>query len=217
MKSLITRLTATILFSLLVAPVNAQITTAVEAGGVGYPGSYTIADIVDDHIAKTFAVDPDAKINIIVSIPIIKNNQVLVNDLSGLPGLPVNKSADEEAITNAAIEIPFAVDDFKTGGELDSLAFLDHLSSSLERLTIPSPMQSKSKDSGSFTQGGGLENSSNCGGYSVGTTLTVTTSSCMFGTISNTYTCQSNPATGRNDWYITSSYSLPPDVACIAP
>jgi len=215
MKSFISRIIATIFISLLIAPAYAQVTTAVEAGGVAYPGSYTIADIMDGHITKTFAVDPDAKINITVSIPVIKNNKVLVNDLSGLPGLPVNKSADEKAITNAVIEIPFAVDDFKTGGELDSLAFLDHLSNSLERLTVPPSKQNKSKDSGSFTQGRGLQNQSGCGGYSVGTSLTVTTVSCVFGTISNTYTCQSNPNTGRKDWYITSSYSMPPETACI--
>lgn len=211
MRSLITRITATILFSLLVASANAQITTAVEAGGVGYPGSYTIADIVDDHIAKTFEADPDAKINITVSIPAIKNNKALVNDLSGLP---IHKSADEHAITNATIEIPFSVEDFKTGSEFDSLAFLDHLSSSLERLTVPLSNQSKSKDSGASTQAHGLQDMSNCGGYPVGTSLTITTSSCLIGTISNTYTCQSNPVTGGKDWYITSSYSMPPSTTC---
>ena len=176
-----------------------------EVGKVGYSGNFTPAEIMEAEASKFLSIDPEAKISFDVSIPVVKNGQVLIRDTAGLP---LNKAGQDSVISSATLVIPFHVDEFKLGASFDSISFLDHVSETLSR--IPKTQKPQSEKSGSPKQMSVL-NSPNCGGYPLGTTITVITDSCIFGTYTNKYSCNTNPVTGGNDWYVISSSWIAPN------
>lgn len=180
-----------------------------EVGNVGYIGDYSPAEIMEAEASRILGIDQDARINFEVSIPVMENGRALVGDITGLP---LHKPDHDSVISSATMVIPFQINEFKQGTSFDSLAFSERVSKTLSR--IPKNAKPQKNKSGPTLQSHAL-NSPNCGGYPLGTTVTVTTESCIFGNYTTRYSCNINPTTGGNDWYIVDSSWIAPN--CIVP
>ena len=110
-----------------------------EVGKVGYSGNFTPAEIMEAEASKFLSIDPEAKISFDVSIPVVKNGQVLIRDTAGLP---LNKAGQDSVISSATLVIPRSLAYRWLCSSLASAAF------SAVRRVSPSPTATRYRFSG---------------------------------------------------------------------
>ena len=177
-------------------------------GAVAYPGNFSPAEVMAEEVERIRAADIDAEISFTVAIGAVKNDNARVQSLEGLP---IEQPSPESSIDEVTVEVPFQASEFRDEETFDYEAFTQHIEKTLKPLRAADTAQKAQKHS---TEGGAL-NQPNCGGYPLGTVVTVHTESCLLGNITNQYTCMENPTTGGRDWNLTSSQWFPPsDTEC---
>ncbi len=183
----------------------------VAVGSIAYSGELSPAELMTEEFHRITDLDADAEISFKVSVPVVEKGKVLVNSVDGLP---LGNDERNNPPTAATVTVPFSTSEFQDANGLNAGSFEAAVDDTLRNLRQDSnsgvALQGKVK--GSTTQSGAL-NQPNCGGYPLGTVVTVRTESCLLGTTINEYTCSINPNTGQKAWYLTSSQWIPPPSA----
>lgn len=188
---------------------------AVTVGSVAYPGELSPAGLMSEEFQRITELDSDAEISFKVSVPIVERGKVIVQNVDGLP---LGEDDVGNSPSQATITVPFSTTEFQRGYDLDEVSFEAAVDDTLRNLReAPSSGASTNKKSkGSSVQSGAL-NQLNCGGYPLGTVITVRTESCLLGNTINEYTCSINPNTHQRAWYFTSSQWIPPSTTSCFP
>jgi len=182
------------------------------AGEVAFDTSMTPAEIMTELAEEALAIDPNAQVEFVVTIPTISDGNVKSDNLSGLPvddrGADGVYNRRGEKIREMSVSIPFSANDYIVDGHLDSAKMHYETGDILTRLATTGSVQSKND---MRTQN--ALNYANCGGFPVGTQITDTTNNC-FGTTTSTYQCIAT-GDGQKDWILMSQEFYPAEAACI--
>lgn len=190
-------------------------------------GGLTVSEIIAIDTENALAIDPESTVQVSISIPLVMEGVQLVDDVSGLPGLENGLEVNEVTapgfsdhgmpadgnIESAVITLPFDTGSYITDGSLNYGAMEFDLQQLVHKLVDSSNVSIGKNKNWQSTQNG--SNQSNCGGYSLGSTFSVSQNMGCLGTIKNTYQCQPN-ATGGRDWFVTSTERFPAehDIIC---
>lgn len=193
-----------------VADFEQQVWEPVYGGGLS--AEELMVRVAEDALAQ----DPDAVVSFEISVEAVVDGVQTIGDVKGLPGLE-DQSVDGvlaqgSEISSATISIPIIVSQYQVDGILDSQLMSSSLAEMLANLRERESEKRKGEDFSIQHFG----NQSNCGGYPLGTRVTTTSVSCIFGTTVSRYQCLPN-ADGGKDWFLTGQDHFPPDVACLDP
>jgi len=147
-------------------------------------GSMTPSEIVSEVYGERIA-NGEGSLKVEVSVPVVKNKNVIVQDSSGLP----ISNNDGEIADESRINVPFHFDSNSKNSDSQSFNdFLDGMDSVLQNLKVAQ----------------GDKSSDGCGGFPLGSTVTNTWTSWQLCTqIKTTFTCQTY---GQfTNWYVTST------------
>lgn len=211
-------------------PTPLQPSDFMASPGTGYPGTLSLPELMEAMLGD---VDLDqADVRVEFGFTLVKDGNRITGPGS-LDGLPVEQSLqsvesgfgqsarDSARIDEISMTVPFNVSrDLENypGGLHEYGRMMENMLSQLV-VSDASSADDKNRD-----QPEGLHspvlNQPNCGGFSVGSTITTTIDPGCLGIVSNTYQCMTVSIGGemRNDWINTDSNWMPPaDVIGICP
>lgn len=186
-----------------------------------YSGGLSMSELVSQLLSDFSA--PDSTINIRFDIPVIQDDQVLIESpvMSTLPMEQAQRDIDRLGFTerekrssriDAFVSLSFESEAHPGDSDSENAPFALHVQQALERYFVAGFSQA-SHEKGDAHHLQFNPSYANCGGAAVGTTFTVSVTNCL-GTTVNSYECMQFSVNGeiRNEWIVTSSYFYPPEV-----
>jgi hypothetical protein len=107
---------------------------AVTVGSVAYSGELSPAELMVEEYQRIMALDPNAKVTFEVSIPVIKNGKVIVQNVDGLP---LGKDEFNRYPSEATITVPISTEGFRNQDGFDAAAFKAAVDDQLRHLREP--------------------------------------------------------------------------------
>lgn len=186
-----------------------------------YSGKLSMSELVSQLLSDFSA--PDSTVNIRFDIPVIQDDQVLIESpvMSTLPMEQAQRDIDRlgfterekrSSRTDAFVSLSFESEAHSGDSDSENVPFALHVQQALERYFVAGFSQAY-HEIGDAHHLQFNPSYANCGGAAVGTTFTVSVTSCL-GTTLNPYECMQFSVDEEiiDEWIVTNSYFYPREV-----